>query len=85
MARFSSWKVKPPTLRTRLAIIWLAASREDALPTRRSAALGATLHPEEAVGVEPQRPGAQVVQGVETSPITSRMPALVGSSQLIEG
>jgi hypothetical protein len=51
----------------------------------RRKALRALLHPEESVRVEAQRAGAQLAERVQASPMTSRIPANVGSSQLIDG
>ena len=65
MVRFSSWKVKPPTLRTMLAISWLAASDSGWPSDQAGESSGALLDAEEAVGVQPQRPAAQVAERVQ--------------------
>ena len=85
MVRFSSWKVNPPTLRTMLAMRWLAASDSGWPSDQAGPSVRALLDAEEPVGVEAQGPRAEVGQGVQASPITRRMPANDGSSQLIEG
>ena len=86
IARLSSWKVNPPILRTMLAISWLAASESGWPSDQAGAVLGALLHAEEAVGVQAQRRRCRGrPSACSASPITSRMPANDGSSQLIDG
>ena len=85
MVRFSSWKVNPPTLRTMEPINWFAACGQR-MPLRPGRGLlGALLHAEEPVGVQPQAPEPRSTSECIASPITSRMPAKVGSSQLMDG
>ena len=64
MLRFSSWKVKPPTLRTMLPISWLAAS-DKGCPSDQAGPSTLFSTPEEAVRVETQGRAAQVAEGVE--------------------
>ena len=85
MVRFSSWKVNPPTLRTMLAISWLAAS-DSGWPSDQageSSALFST--PRKPLASSRSAPLPRSPRECSASPITSRIPAKVGSSQLIEG
>ena len=85
MVRLSSWKVKPPTLRTMLAISWLAAS-DSGWPSDQageSSALFST--PRNPLASSRSAPLPRSPSECSASPITSRMPAKLGSSQLIEG
>ena len=86
MARLSSWKVKPPTLRTMLAIIWFAAS-ESGCPSDQAGAPPSALfsRPRKPLASSRSAPAPRSYSECSASPITSRMPAPVGSSQLIEG
>ena len=85
MVRFSSWKVKPPTLRTMLAMRWFAAS-DSGCPSDHAGIPS-------ALRSAPRKPLASSRSALEprsasecrTSPITSRIPANDGSSQLIDG
>ena len=86
IARFSSWKVNPPTLRTMLAISWLAAS-DSGWPSDHAdspAALFSTS--EEAVGIKSQRTGTEVAAAsAARRPSPAACRRSVGSSQLIDG
>ena len=83
--RFSSWNVNPPILRTMLAISWFTASDSGCPPTTPGATLGALLHAQEAVGVQLSAAAPRSPSACNASPMTRRIPAKVGSSQLIEG
>ena len=86
MVRLSSWKVKPPTLRTMLAISWLAASDSGWPSDQAGVALGALFStPRKPLASSRSAPVPRSVSECRASPITSRMPANVGSSQLIDG
>ena len=85
MVRLSSWKVKPPTLRTMLPISWLAAS-DSGCPSDQaglSSALFST--PRNPLASNRSPPEPRSTSEWMASPITSRIPEKVGSSQLIEG
>ena len=85
MVRFSSWKVKPPTLRTMPAISWLAAS-ESGCPSDQAGAPSALFStPRNPLASSRSAPAPMSVRAWSPSPITIRMPAKDGSSQLIEG
>ena len=47
--------------------------------------LGALFHTEEAIGVQPERSGPRSTSECRASPTTRRIPANVGSSQLMDG
>ena len=85
MVRLSSWKVNPPTLRTMLAISWLAAS-DSGWPSDQageSSELFST--PRKPFASSRSAPLPRSPSECSASPITSRIPAKLGSSQLIEG
>ena len=85
IVRFSSWNVKPPTLRTMPAMMWFAAC-ESGWPSdhagRPSALFSTPRNPfaSRRSALVPRSPSEW-----SASPITRRIPAKVGPSQLIEG
>ena len=85
MVRFSSWKVNPPTLRTMLAIRWLAAS-DSGWPSDQAGLPSALFStPRKPLASRRSAPEPRSASECRASPMTSRMPAKEGSSQLIEG
>ena len=85
IVRFSSWKLKPPILRIMLAMSWLAAS-ESGWPSDhagRSSALFST--PRKPLASRRSAPEPRSASAWSASPMTRRIPANDGSSQLIEG
>ena len=85
MVRFSSWKEKAPTLRTMPAISWLAAS-ESGCPSDQAGAPSALFStPRNPLASSRRAPEPRSVSACSASPITIRIPAKEGSSQLIDG
>ena len=85
MVRLSSWKEKPPILRTMLEMSWLAAS-DSGWPSDqagRSSALFST--PRNPLASSRSAPEPRSASECSASPMTRRIPANDGSSQLIEG
>ncbi len=83
--RLSSWKVKPPTLRTMLAISWLAAS-DSGWPSDQAGVPSVLFStPRNPLASSRSPPAPRSVSECRASPMTRRMPANDGSSQLIEG
>ena len=85
MVRLSSWKVKPPTLRTMLAMRWLAAS-ESGWPSDHAGSPSEPIStPRKPLASSRSAPEPRSPSECSASPKTSRIPAKDGSSQLIEG
>ena len=85
MVRFSSWKVKPPTLRTMLAINWLAASERGWPSDQAGSPTVLFSTPRNPLASRRRAPDPRSVSECSASPMTMRTPAKVGSSQLIDG
>ena len=85
MARLSSWKENPPILRIMLAIRWLAAS-ESGWPSDQAGVSSAVFStPRKPLASSRRPPLPRSASACSASPITSRIPANDGSSQLIDG
>ena len=85
MVRLSSWKVKPPTLRTMLAMMWFAAS-DSGWPSDQAGMPSALFStPRKPFASSRSAPEPRSASECSASPMTRRMPANDGSSQLIEG
>ena len=85
MPRFSSWNEKPPILRTMLAIRWFAAS-ESGCPSDQAGAPSALFStPRKPLASSRSAPAPRSPSACSASPITRRIPANDGSSQLIVG
>ena len=82
--RFSSWKVKPPTLRTELAMRWLAAAASG-WPSDHAVAPARRSMPRNPLASRRRPPVPRSVSDCSASPSTSRGPANEGSIQLMEG
>ena len=83
--RFSSWKVKPPTLRTMLEMNWLDASDSGWPSDQAGESSVFRSTPRNPLASSRSAPLPRSPSECSASPITSRMPAKDGSSQLIEG
>ena len=84
MLRFSSWKVKPPTLRTMLPISWLAAS-DKGCPSDQAGPSTLFSTPRKPFASRRRAVLPRSLREWRASPITSRIPAKVGSSQFSDG
>jgi hypothetical protein len=65
MVRLSSWKVKPPTLRTMLAISWLAASESGCPSDQAGPPVADFSTPRKPLASRRSAPAAQVAEGVQ--------------------
>ena len=85
IVRFSSWKVKQPTLRTMLAISWFAASERGWPSDQAGSPRTLFSTPRKPLASRRRAPDPRSLSECSASPITMRMPANVGSSQLMDG
>ncbi|OJG03507.1 hypothetical protein BG618_05333 [Pseudonocardia autotrophica] len=83
--RFSSWKVNPPTLRTMLAMRWFAASDSGCPSDQPGSPEPAFSTPRKPFASRRSAPEPRSASECRASPMTIRMPAKVGSSQLTDG
>ncbi len=83
--RFSSWKENPPILRIIDAMKWFAAS-ESGWPSDHAGSSSALFSaPRKPFASSRRPPAPRSARACSASPITSRMPEKLGSSQLIDG
>ena len=85
IARFSSWKLKPPILRIMLAIRWLAASLSGCPSDQAGSSSADFSAPRKPLASSRSPPAPRSASACSASPITSRIPEKDGSSQLMLG